>query len=36
MTLLVTGWVALEIARSTTKQERERIEGPKKTAEAHH
>ena len=33
---VVTGWVALEIARSTTKQERERIEGPKKTAEAHH
>ncbi len=33
---VLTGWVALEIARSTTKQERERIEGPKKTAEAHH
>lgn len=32
---VVTGWVALEIARSATKQERERIEGPKKTAEAH-
>lgn len=33
---VVTGWVALEIARSATRQERERIEGPKKTVEAHH
>lgn len=33
---VLTGWIALEIARSATKQERERIEGPKKTAEAHH
>ena len=33
---VVTGWVALEIARSSAKQERERIEGPKKTVEAHH
>lgn len=33
---VVTGWIALEIARSTAKQERERIEGPKKTVEAHH
>lgn len=33
---LVTGWIALEIARSATKSERERIEGAKKPAEAHH
>ncbi len=33
---IITGWIALELARSATKQERERIEGPKKTAEAHH
>ena len=33
---VVTGWVALEIARSAAKQERERIEGPKKAVEAHH
>ncbi|MBV6390817.1 MAG: NADH-quinone oxidoreductase subunit H [Anaerolineales bacterium] len=33
---IVTAWVALEIARSATKQERERAEGPQKTAEARH
>jgi len=34
---VVTGWIALEIARSATRQERERIEGPnKKVAEASH
>lgn len=33
---VVTGWIALEIARSATHQERERVEGPKKVAEASH
>ncbi len=33
---VVTGWIALEIARSATRQERERVEGPKKVAEASH
>ena len=33
---VVTGWIALEIARSATKSERERIEGVKKPVEAHH
>jgi len=33
---VVTGWAALEIARSATRQERERLEGPKKAAEASH
>ncbi|MFN8401818.1 MAG: complex I subunit 1 family protein [Anaerolineales bacterium] len=33
---VVTGWIALEIARSATRSERERIEGPKKVAEASH
>lgn len=33
---IVTGWIALEIARSTARAERERIEGAKKPAEAHH
>ncbi|MBI2333890.1 MAG: NADH-quinone oxidoreductase subunit H, partial [Chloroflexi bacterium] len=31
---VVTGWIALEIARSATKGERERLEGPQKVAEA--
>jgi len=33
---VVTGWVALEIARSATRHERERLEGVKQTVEAHH
>jgi len=33
---VVTGWVALEIARSATRQERERLEGVKKPVEVHH
>lgn len=33
---VVTGWVALEIARSATRSERERLEGPKKVAEVSH
>ncbi|MCL4274326.1 MAG: NADH-quinone oxidoreductase subunit H [Anaerolineales bacterium] len=33
---VVTGWVALEIARSVTRKEREQVEGPAKTAEASH
>ena len=33
---VVTGWIALEIARSATRSERERLEGPKKVAEASH
>jgi len=32
---VVTGWVALELARSATRQERERLEGVKKPVEAH-
>ncbi len=33
---VVTGWVALEIARSVTRKEREQVEGPRKAAEASH
>ncbi|GAB1471104.1 hypothetical protein MASR2M66_19820 [Chloroflexota bacterium] len=33
---VITGWAALEIARSATRTERERLEGPKKAAEASH
>ncbi len=33
---VVTGWVALEIARSVTRKEREQVESPAKTAEASH
>ncbi|GAB4400579.1 MAG: hypothetical protein OHK003_26290 [Anaerolineales bacterium] len=33
---VITGWVALEIARSATRSEREKLEGPKKVAEASH
>lgn len=33
---ILTGWVALEIARSATRKEREQLEGPKKVAEASH
>ena len=32
---VVTGWIALEIARSATRKERAQVEGPK-TVEAHH
>ena len=33
---VVTGWIGLEIARSATRHERERLEGHKKVAEASH
>ncbi|MBN8583049.1 MAG: NADH-quinone oxidoreductase subunit H [Anaerolineae bacterium] len=33
---VVTGWIALEIARSVTRKERERIEGVKPVVEAQH
>lgn len=33
---VVTGWVALEIARSVTRKERMQVEGVKKPVEAHH
>jgi NADH-quinone oxidoreductase subunit H len=34
---IVVGWIALEIARSYGRKERERVEGPKPIAEvAHH
>lgn len=33
---ILTGWVALEIARSATRREREKLESPKKAAEASH
>ena len=33
---VVVGWVALEIARSYSRKERERVEGPKPVAEAVH
>ena len=33
---VVTGWVALEIARSVTRKERAQVEGVKKPVEAHH
>lgn len=33
---VVTGWIALEIARSAARKERENIEGVKPVAEAHH
>ena len=33
---VVTGWIALEIARSVTRKERERVEGVKPVVEAHH
>ncbi|MCQ3937823.1 MAG: NADH-quinone oxidoreductase subunit H [Chloroflexi bacterium] len=32
---VVTGWIALEIARSATRKEREQVEGVKKPVEAH-
>jgi NADH-quinone oxidoreductase subunit H len=33
---IIVGWVALEIVRSMAKQEREKVEGVKVVAEAHH
>ena len=33
---IILGWVSLEIVRSVSKKERERIEGVKQIAEAHH
>ena len=33
---IIVAWVALEIVRSIGKKERERVEGPKQVAEAHH
>ncbi|MCL4271079.1 MAG: NADH-quinone oxidoreductase subunit H [Anaerolineales bacterium] len=33
---VVTGWIALEIARSATRKEREQVEGIKTPVEAHH
>ena len=33
---VVTGWIALEIARSVTRKERERVEGVKPVVEAQH
>ena len=33
---VVVGWVALEIARSVSRREREKVEGPKRIVEAHH
>lgn len=33
---IIVGWVSLEVARSTARQERERLEGPKQVVEAHH
>ncbi len=33
---IIVAWVAMEIVRSVSKKERERIEGPKRVVEAHH
>jgi hypothetical protein len=33
---IILGWIALEIARSVSRKEREKSETPKKVAEAHH
>jgi len=33
---VVVAWVSLEMARSASRREREKVEGPKKVAEAHH
>ena len=33
---MLTGWIALEIARSVSRRERERVEGPKVAEVAHH
>jgi NADH-quinone oxidoreductase subunit H len=33
---VILGWITLEIVRAYSRRERERLEGPKKVAEAHH
>lgn len=33
---IILGWVALEIVRAYSRKEREKLEGPRKVAEAHH
>lgn len=33
---IILGWVALEIVRSYSRKEREKLEGPRKVVEAHH
>jgi hypothetical protein len=33
---VIVAWIAMEIVRSTAKQERERVEGVTQVAEAHH
>jgi hypothetical protein len=33
---IALGWIALEIARSYSRKERERVEGPKKVVEVGH
>lgn len=33
---IVLGWIALELVRSYSRREREKLEGPKKVVEAHH
>ena len=33
---VVVAWVSMELVRSAAKQEREKVEGPKQVAEAHH
>lgn len=36
MSNIIVAWIALEIVRSVSKKEREKIEGPKRVVEAHH
>jgi len=33
---VIVAWVAMEFVRSAAKTEREKVEGPKQVAEAHH
>ncbi len=33
---VIVAWVSMELVRSAAKQEREKVEGPKQVAEAHH
>ena len=33
---IIVAWVSMELVRSAAKQEREKVEGPKQVAEAHH
>jgi len=33
---IIVGWVSLEIVRSMSRKERERVEGVKQVVEAHH